>query len=70
VLDLLTQVANDEPEPVRSVNPGADRKLEAICHRCLRREPAQRYPGGLEVASALRGYLEGLPRRRWFAWRG
>jgi len=66
VLDLLMQVMEKEPDPVRKLNPSVDHKLEAICHKCLHKEPAKRYANGLELASAIRGIVDGLSKRRWF----
>jgi serine/threonine protein kinase len=66
LLDLLTQIIEKEPEPVRNLNPGVDRKLEAICERCLQKDPAKRYISGLELASELRSFVDGLAKRRWF----
>jgi len=68
VLDLLTQVIEKDPEPLRTLNPGVDSKLEAICNKCLRKPPAERYANGLEPASRLRAYVAGLSRKCWFSW--
>jgi serine/threonine protein kinase len=65
-LDTIRAVLESEPEPPRRLNPGVDRKLETICLKCLRKDPAARYSDGLELASDLRGYLSGLGRKRWF----
>lgn len=65
-LDVLMQVKEKDPEAVRKVNPDVDRKLEAVCHQCLNKDPGKRYANGLELASALRGVLDGLSKRRWF----
>ena len=66
VADVLRRVVGDEPEPVRELNAGVDRDLEAICRRCLHKEPAGRYADGLGLASALRAYLGRRSTRRWF----
>jgi serine/threonine protein kinase len=66
VLDMLTQVMDREPVPVRALNPGVDRELEAICHRCLQKNPARRYACGLELASDLRAFVERPTNRWWF----
>jgi serine/threonine protein kinase len=66
-LDLLRQVMEAEPEPLRKLNPDVDSKLEAICHKCLDKEPAKRYANGLELASELQSYVAGLSRGRWFS---
>ena len=60
----LTQVKENEPEPLRRLNPGVDPKLEAICHKCLHKEMSQRYATGLELAAELRGFLESLSVQR------
>jgi serine/threonine protein kinase len=65
-LDVVMQVLEKEPEPVRNLNPGVDRKLEAICERCMHKDPAKRYVNGLELASELRGFVDGLAKGRWF----
>jgi serine/threonine-protein kinase len=64
--DLLKQVIETEPEPVRKLNPGVESRIAAICHKCLRKEPAERYANGLELASELQAYVAGRTRRRWF----
>jgi serine/threonine protein kinase len=65
-MDLLKLVGEKEPESVSRLNPGVDRKLEAICHKCLHKDPAKRFTGGLELAAELRAYTNGLSKRRWF----
>jgi serine/threonine-protein kinase len=57
--DLLTQLTQNEPDPVRKLNPGVDHKLAAICEKCLQKEPARRYASGLELASELRAFVDG-----------
>ena len=66
VFDVLKRVMQDEPEPVRELNAGVDRDLEAICRKCLHKDPARRYADGLELACELRAYVDGLSTRRWF----
>ena len=49
---------------------GAPRDLEAICLKCLRKDPRQRYGSAEEVAQELESFLEGRPThvRRGPAW--
>jgi serine/threonine protein kinase len=65
-LDLLKQVLEREPEPVRRLNPAVDRKLEAICLKCLHKDPTRRYADGLVLASELRDHVSGLGKKGWF----
>jgi eukaryotic-like serine/threonine-protein kinase len=64
--ECFKQIAETAPEPVRKLNPRVDAKLEAICHKCLNKSPAERYAGGLELATELEAYVAGLSKRRWF----
>jgi serine/threonine protein kinase len=56
--EILRQVREREPTPLRAYNDRIDRDLEAICLKCLEKQPRQRYPS----AEALSGDLE-----RWAA---
>src|SRR5262249_37196375 len=42
-LDVLRQVLDGTPAPPGALAPGVDRDLEAVCLKCLEREPAARY---------------------------
>jgi serine/threonine-protein kinase len=58
-LDLLRQVGSDEPPPpVRKLCAGMPPKLEAICLKCLQKDPADRYTSALELAQELRAWLD------------
>ncbi|HKB38354.1 MAG TPA: protein kinase, partial [Gemmataceae bacterium] len=58
-LDTLVQVVSDEPVPVRRLQPKVPRDLETICHKCLRKEPGQRYASAKALAEDLRRFQEG-----------
>jgi serine/threonine-protein kinase len=73
VLDIIRQVIAREPKPLGLGR--SDRDLEAICLRCLEKEPGRRYGSAEALADELRRYLEGKPTlarpRRWYerGWR-
>ena len=58
----LRRVKNpkDKPKPPRENNPDIDRTLEAICLKCLRKEPTERYRSAEGLAKDL---------DRWLAYR-
>jgi serine/threonine protein kinase len=51
----------EEPAALRTIKPLLSKDLEAICLKCLRKEPGQRYPDCAALAEDLRRYLDGLP---------
>jgi serine/threonine protein kinase len=48
-----------EPEPPSRINPEIPRELEAICLRCLHKDPAQRFADCSAMAEALGQWLDG-----------
>jgi serine/threonine protein kinase len=61
VLDLLRQVLEATVQPPGKIRPGLPAVLEAICLKCLCKEPGERYATGLELADDLRSFLDGRP---------
>jgi uncharacterized protein (DUF2237 family) len=52
-LALVMAVINDPPERPRKLRSSVDPALEAICLRCLRKEPEGRFPSARALADAL-----------------
>jgi tetratricopeptide (TPR) repeat protein len=65
VAEVLRQVIEDEPPRPRAFNPRVPRRLEAICLRCLQKDPRRRYATAREVAEALQAFLRPWWKRRW-----
>ena len=57
LLDLLDQIVHAPPPPPSESVPGLDPGLEAICLRCLAKDPVRRYPSGAALAEALEEWL-------------
>ncbi len=57
--DVLLQVMGQPPVPPRRLVDRVPPDLEAICLRCLEKEPRQRYAGAMELAEDLRRFLAG-----------
>jgi hypothetical protein len=51
---VLAQVILGEPTPPRQLNPQAPEALEAICLKCLQKDPTKRLPSAAALAEALR----------------
>lgn len=60
----LAAIIEDEPTPVRSLNPHVTPAWDAIIRRCLRKDPAQRYASTDDLAGELRQQREQVPPRR------
>lgn len=61
--DVLDQVRNLDPLPLRQLQQSIPRDLETICLKCLRKEPDKRYLSADELADDLERFREGEPIR-------
>ena len=57
VAETLLQVCNDEPVPVRRLQPETPRDLETIALKCLHKEAWRRYGSAAELADDLNRFL-------------
>jgi serine/threonine-protein kinase len=62
-LETLDQVRSLEPIPPTRLEPSVPRSLEAICLKCLRKEPRLRYASAGALAEDLQRFLAGQPVR-------
>jgi aminoglycoside phosphotransferase (APT) family kinase protein len=62
-VETLAAILEREPEPMSSLNPAVPPGLEAIVGRCLRKDPAERYPSTGDLAQALRAVRDSLGAR-------
>jgi serine/threonine-protein kinase len=56
---VLRRVMEDTALPVSRFRPDVDRDLEAICLKCLEKQPEARYVSAKELAEELDAYLHG-----------
>ncbi len=58
---ILHAILSEEVMPPSARQPGVPRDLEAICLKCLEKEPARRYETAADLAEDLRRFLNGRP---------
>jgi WD40 repeat protein len=61
VAEILAQVEELEPVPLRRLRPKLPRDLETICLKSLQKEPKKRYASALALAEDLNRYRAGEP---------
>jgi hypothetical protein len=57
----LDQVRDGDPVPPAALDPRVDPDLDAICRKCLARDPARRYASAADLAEDLRRFRQGRP---------
>jgi tetratricopeptide (TPR) repeat protein len=57
VLAVLRQLGDEEPVPVRELNPAIPEEVAAICKKAMAKERADRYESAGAFAEAIEGYL-------------
>lgn len=60
--DLIDTIRTVDPIPPRMIDPVIDPRLEAICLRCLEKDPAHRYPDARELAIDLESCVAARPK--------
>ena len=61
VLEALRRASSEEPIPPRQINPAIPADLNAICVKCLARDPRDRYQSAGELARDLERFLADRP---------
>src|SRR5262249_46373984 len=56
-LALMYRIVNESPAPLRDLRPDVPPELEAVCLKCLEKDPARRYPTAASLAEDLDRWL-------------
>lgn len=57
--EVISQILNAAPVPLRAIRPDVDRGLATICDTALRQVPEERYPSAEAMADDLERWLSG-----------
>jgi serine/threonine protein kinase len=68
VLETLEYVAKKQPIAPSQLRPTVPAGLDAICLKCLKKDPQDRYPTALGLADALHRWLSSGPRPAQLRW--
>lgn len=60
-VETLRQVIDQDPVPLRQLNPSVPRDLETIAHKCLEKSVSRRYETAKELGEDLSRFLSGSP---------
>ena len=63
--EVRRRVAAGNPRSPRALNPRVDKRLEAVCLKCLQKDPARRYASAQALAEDLERWLAGEPPLAW-----
>ncbi len=61
VMATLDLVLRQDPEPPSQIRSGLSRELDAICLKCLNKQPENRYSSAEALAEDLEQFLAGAP---------
>jgi serine/threonine protein kinase len=58
---LVARIVEEEPPPLRPLNPAVPRDLEVVCLKALAKRPEERYASAAALAADLRAFVRGEP---------
>jgi serine/threonine-protein kinase len=65
LFELLRQVLEQPPPPLRPIRPDMPPAYEAVVLRAMAKDPNQRFQSANELADALAAAVQGLPDQAW-----